>query len=332
MGDALIDVTGIGNAIVDVLAKASDESLASLGLHKGTMALVDRERADVLYGGMGQGVEMSGGSAANSMAGIASLGGRAAYIGKVADDQLGEVFSHDIRAVGVRFETAKVPGGDTSTARCLIMVTPDAQRTMSTFLGACLQLGPDDIDERLIADSKVVYLEGYLWDPPAAKEAFLKAARVARRAGRKVALSLSDPFCVERHRNELRELVHEHVDILFANEREACALYQVEQVEQAVEELRGRCELAAVTLSARGSLVLAGEQAIPVPAARVERVVDTTGAGDLYAAGFLHGYCTGRPPELCARLGSLCAAEVIAHFGARPEISLRKLAAQLLDS
>ena len=332
MGDALIDVTGIGNAIVDVLAKATDDSLTSLGLHKGTMALIDGARADTLYAGMGQGVEMSGGSVANSVAGIASLGGRAAYIGKVADDQLGEVFSHDIRAVGVRFETAKVPAGGTSTARCLIMVTPDAQRTMNTFLGACLQLGPDDIDEQLIAGSKVIYLEGYLWDPPAAKEAFLKAARIARAAGRKVALSLSDPFCVERHRSELRELVHEHVDILFANEHEACALYQVEKVEQAVLQLRGRCELAAVTLSERGSLVLAGDETYTAPASRVTQVVDTTGAGDLYAAGFLHGYCTGRAPELCARLGSLCAAEVISHFGARPEMSLRSLASQLLDS
>ena len=338
MSDALIDVTGIGNAIVDVIAQASDESLAALGLHKGTMALVDRARADALYAGMGPGIEMSGGSVANSMAGIASLGGRAAYIGKVADDQLGEVFSHDIRAAGVRFETSKVRSGDApsniapalrgdaiGTARCLIMVTPDAQRTMSTFLGACLQLGPDDIDEALIAGSKVIYLEGYLWDPPAAKEAFLKAARIARRAGRKTALSLSDPFCVERHRSELRELVHEHVDILFANEHEACALYQVERVEQAIEQLRGRCELAVVTLSERGSLVLAGDRSYTVPADRVERVVDTTGAGDLYAAGFLHGYTTGRLPEQCARLGARCAAEVISHYGARPEVSLRDL-------
>jgi sugar/nucleoside kinase (ribokinase family) len=330
MGDALIDVTGIGNAIVDVLAQASDGSLAELGLHKGTMALIDGARADALYAGMGQGIEMSGGSVANSMAGIASLGGRAAYIGKVADDQLGEVFSHDIRAVGVRFETSKARSQDTSTARCLIMVTPDAQRTMSTFLGACLQLGPDDIDERLIAGSKVVYMEGYLWDPPAAKEAFLKAASIARRAGRKTALSLSDPFCVERHRSELVELVHEHIDILFANEHEACALYQVERVEQALEQLRGRCEIAAVTLSERGSLVLAGDQTYAAGVTRVDRVVDTTGAGDLYAAGFLYGYTTGRPPELCAKLGALCAAEVISHYGARPETSLRTLVGPLL--
>ena len=332
MGDGLIDVTGIGNAIVDVLAHATDAALRAQGLHKGTMALVDQQRAATLYAGMPQAIEISGGSAANTIAGVASLGGRAAYIGKVADDQLGEVFSHDIRAIGVRFETPAVRGGSSSTARCLIMVTPDAQRTMSTFLGACLQLGPDDIDETLIANSKVTYLEGYLWDPPAAKEAFLKAARIAKRAGRKTALSLSDPFCVKRHRAELVALVDNHVDILFANEHEACALYEVEHVEQALERLRGRCELAAVTLSERGSLILAGEQTYAVAAARVERVVDTTGAGDLYAAGFLHGFTTGRSPEQCGKLGALCAAEVIAHFGARPETSLRTLAAGLLDS
>jgi sugar/nucleoside kinase (ribokinase family) len=327
MGDGLIDVTGIGNAIVDVLAHASDESLAAQGLHKGTMALIDQQRATALYAAMPQGIEISGGSAANTIAGVASLGGRGAYIGKVADDQLGEVFSHDIRALGVRFDTPAVRAGGNSTARCLIMVTPDAQRTMNTFLGACLQLGPDDIDEALVANSKVTYLEGYLWDPPAAKEAFLKAARIAKRAGRKTALSLSDPFCVERHRGELVALVEEHVDILFANEREACALYQVEHVEQAMERLRGRCELAAVTLSERGSLILAGDRTYAVAATRVERVIDTTGAGDLYAAGFLHGYTTGKSPELCGKLGALCAAEVISHFGARPEASLRTLAA-----
>jgi sugar/nucleoside kinase (ribokinase family) len=327
MGDGLIDVTGIGNAIVDVLAHATDESLVAQGLNKGTMALIDQQRAAALYAAMPQGIEISGGSAANTIAGVASLGGRAAYIGKVADDQLGEVFSHDIRALGVRFDTPAVRPGGSSTARCLIMVTPDAQRTMNTFLGACLQLGPDDIDEALVANSKVIYLEGYLWDPPAAKEAFLKAARIAKRAGRKTALSLSDPFCVERHRAELVALVEEHVDILFANEREACALYQVEHVEQAIERLRGRCELAAVTLSERGSLILAGDRTYAVAATRVERVVDTTGAGDLYAAGFLHGYTTGKSPELCGRLGALCAAEVISHFGARPEASLRTLVA-----
>jgi len=319
-----VDVTGIGNAIVDVLAHASDAQLEELGLIKGTMALVDQARAGELYAKMGSAVEMSGGSAANTMAGIASLGGHAAYIGKVSQDTLGEVFSHDIRAVGVRFQTTPARDG-ASTARCLILVTPDAQRTMSTFLGACRELGPADIDETLIATSKVTYLEGYLWDPPAAKEAFLKASTIAKRAGRKVSLSLSDPFCVERHRKELLELVDQHVDILFANEHEICSLYEAPHLEEAMAAVRGRCELTAITLSERGSVVLVGHETVAVAAAPVAAVVDTTGAGDLYAAGFLHAYTTGGSPAECGRLGAICAAEVISHFGARPERSLRTL-------
>jgi sugar/nucleoside kinase (ribokinase family) len=324
MADAVIDVTGIGNAIVDVLAHASDGLLAEQGLQKGTMALIDDARAAALYARMGQAVEVSGGSVANSIAGIASLGGRTAYVGKVAADQLGEVFAHDIRAVGVRFETAPTRGG-ASTARCLILVTPDAQRTMNTFLGACRELGPSDIDEDLIAQSHVTYLEGYLWDPPAAKEAFLKASRIAERAGRRVALSLSDPFCVERHRKEFLELVERHVDILFANEREICSLYEVTRLEDAMAAVRGRCELAAITLSEKGSVVLQGDETFAIAAERVTKVVDTTGAGDLYAAGFLFGYTHGKSPAHCGRLGARCAAEVISHFGARPEIPLTGL-------
>jgi sugar/nucleoside kinase (ribokinase family) len=325
MADALIDVTGIGNAIVDVLAHADDAFLATHGLTKGTMALVDEARARALYQHMGQCVEISGGSAANTVAGVASLGGRAAYVGKVSDDQLGEVFSHDIRAVGVAFDTVPARGG-ISTARCLILVTPDAQRTMNTFLGACRELGPADIDEALIARSKVTYMEGYLWDPPAAKEAFLKACRAARAAGRRTSLSLSDPFCVERHRGEFLELIDAHIDIVFANEREICALYEVSRLEDALAAVRGRCEIAVVTRSEHGSLVLAGSETYEV-AAEPTTVVDTTGAGDLFAAGFLFGYTRGRPLPECARLGSICAAEVISHFGARPEASLQQLVA-----
>jgi sugar/nucleoside kinase (ribokinase family) len=324
MGERQIDVTGIGNAIVDVLAHADDAFLKAHGLAKGTMALIDEARAAELYAAMGQAVEVSGGSAANTLSGVASLGGHAAYIGKVREDQLGEVFSHDIRAVGVSFDTRPTRGG-ASTARCLILVTPDAQRTMNTYLGACRELGPDDLDEALIARSKVVYLEGYLWDPPAAKQAFLKASAIAAAAGRKVSLSLSDPFCVERHRAEFLELVDQHVDILFANEREICALYGAARLEDAVAAVRGRCELAVVTRSEHGSLVLAGEHMYEVPAEKVARVVDTTGAGDLFAAGFLYGYTQGRSPAECAKLGAICAAEVISHFGARPESSLREL-------
>ncbi len=327
MADASIDVTGIGNAIVDVLAHAEDAFIVAQGLTKGTMALIDEARARSLYAQMAQAVQMSGGSVANSMAGLASLGGRAAYIGKVARDPLGEVFSHDIRAVGVHFESAASASG-VPTARCFVLVSPDAQRTLNTSLGACLELGPDDIDAALIARSKVVYLEGYLWDPPAAKEAFVKAATLARRAGRKVALSLSDPFCVQRHRKELEELVEQHVDILFANEHEVCALYEAPHLEQAMAAVRGRCELSVLTLSEKGSVVLAGDETFAVQAAKVDKVVDTTGAGDLYAAGFLRGYTTGRSPAECGKLGALCAAEIISHFGARPEQSLAELVAR----
>jgi sugar/nucleoside kinase (ribokinase family) len=329
MADAMIDVTGIGNAIVDVLAHADDAFLDTHGLAKGTMALVDEARARELYACMGQCVEISGGSCANTIAGIASLGGRGAYVGKVSDDQLGEVFTHDIRAVGVRFDTVSSRGG-ASTARCLILVTPDAQRTMNTFLGACRELGPADIDASVIERSKVTYMEGYLWDPPAAKEAFLKACKIARKAGRKTSLSLSDPFCVERHRSEFLELIGAHVDILFANEREICALYEVDRIADAIAAVRGRCEIAVITRSEHGCIVLAGGETYEVAAEPVARVVDTTGAGDLFAAGFLFGHTHGRPLPECARLGAICAAEVISHFGARPENPLQALAARAL--
>jgi len=320
----LFDVVGIGNAIVDVLAHAEEGFLAEHGLNKGTMTLIDAERATALYGAMGPGIEVSGGSAANTIAGLASLGSRAGYIGKLGADELGRIFRHDIRANGVAFETPAATS-KTPTARCLIFVTPDAQRTMNTYLGACIELSPEDIDPAMIGRAKVTYLEGYLWDPPAAKQAFLKAAKIAHEAGRKVALSLSDPFCVDRHRDEFRDLLRDHVDILFANEAEICSLWQVESFDQALAKTRGLCETAALTQSAKGSLVLWGQETHMIEAAPVARVVDTTGAGDLYAAGFLHGYCRGLPPTDCGRYASLAAAEAISHFGARPERPLAQL-------
>lgn len=321
---AELDLLGIGNAIVDVLAHADEAFLEAHGLPKGAMTLVDADSADRLYDAMGPGVEISGGSCANTVAGAASLGSAVAYVGKVRDDQLGRIFAHDIRAAGVAFDTPPAPDGP-GTARCLVLVTPDAQRTMCTYLGACVELGPEDVDPSLVASAAVTYLEGYLWDPPRAKDAFRKAMAAAREAGRRVALTLSDPFCVERHREEFRHLVDHEVDVLLANEHELAALYEAASLEEAVAAVRGRCELAAVTRSARGSLVVAGDEVHEVPAAPVERVVDTTGAGDLYAAGFLHGLTHGMDPAACARLGGLAAAEVIAHVGARPERPLREL-------
>jgi sugar/nucleoside kinase (ribokinase family) len=329
MTPARQDVVGIGNAIVDVIAHAEDRFLAAEAMAKGAMTLIDAERAESLYAAMGPGIEMSGGSAANTMAGIASLGGRAGFIGKVKDDQLGAIFAHDIRAAGVRFDTPPARSGP-PTARCLIFVTPDAQRTMNTYLGACVELGPEDVEEELIAGAEVTYLEGYLWDRPRAKEAFRKAAGIAHAAGRKVALTLSDPFCVERHRAEFRELVKGPVDILFANEAEIRALWQVADFEAALAATRGLVEVAALTRSEKGSVVLSGAGVARVPAAPVERVVDTTGAGDLYAAGFLYGLTQGRPPAEAARIGAIAAAEVISHVGARPERPLKDLVAERL--
>jgi sugar/nucleoside kinase (ribokinase family) len=319
-----LDVVGIGNAIVDVLSHADDDFLVHHGLNKGAMTLIDSARADALYGVMGGAIEASGGSAANTIAGIGSLGGSGAFIGKVADDQLGEIFRHDTRAAGTGFATPPLSGG-APTARCLIFVTPDAQRTMNTYLGACLELGPEDVDPALIAAAKVIYLEGYLWDPPRAKEAFVKAAALAHKAGNQVALTLSDSFCVDRHREEFRQLVDQHVDILFANEAEICALWQVADFDTALQATRGRCAVAALTRSARGSVILAGDELHVIDAAPIDRLVDTTGAGDQYAAGFLYGYCHGHDLARCGQIASLAAAEVLQHFGARPETPLRDL-------
>lgn len=323
-----LDVVGIGNALVDVLSHASDAFLAGEGLVKGTMHLVDEARAGRLYAAMGPAIEVSGGSAANTIVGVASFGGRAHYVGKVRDDQLGEVFSHDLRSVGVGYETPAATSGE-STGRCLIVVTPDAQRTMNTYLGASVLLGPADVDPRLIARGRILYLEGYLFDPPAAQEAFRAAADLAHAAGRKVALTLSDPFCVDRHRAAFLDLVEHHVDVLLANEAEICALYQTRDFDGALQRVRGDCEVAALTRSAKGSVVVAGAEVHVVDAHPVAAVVDTTGAGDLYASGFLYGLSRGLGLGTCGRLGSLAAAEVISHVGARPLAPLAELAGTL---
>jgi sugar/nucleoside kinase (ribokinase family) len=329
MTSAQYDVVGIGNAIVDVIARADDGFLKEKKLAKGAMMLIDEAQADALYAAMGPGTESSGGSAANTMAGIASLGGKGAFFGKVKSDQLGKVFAHDIRAIGVSFESKAATHGP-STARCLIFVTPDAQRTMNTYLGACVNLGPEDVDEAVVKNARVTYLEGYLWDPPHAKEAFVKAAKVAHAAGRKVSLSLSDAFCVDRHRASFRDLVAGHVDILFANENEIKSLYEVESFDAALQAVRGSCEIACLTRSEKGSLIVAGEEVHVIDAERVGAVVDTTGAGDLYASGFLYGWTHGYGLARAGRNATIAAAEAISHVGARPQTSLKALVKQKL--
>jgi len=327
MTKASFDVVGIGNAIVDVIAHAEEDFLEREKLVKGTMALIDAARAEALYQMMGPAIESSGGSAGNTMAGLASLGGKGAYIGKVRDDLLGQVFRHDITAIGVRFDSPAAASGP-PTARCLILVTADGQRTMNTYLGACVELGPADIDPEIVSAAEITYLEGFLFDPPQAQEGFRKAAGIAHAAGRQVALSLSDPFCVERHRAAFRDLVGGHVDILFANEAEICSLYETDDFDKAAAEVRGHVAIAALTRSGAGSVIFAPGAAHRIAAAPVERVVDTTGAGDLYASGFLYGLTRNLPLPICGELGSLCAAEIISHFGARPEVKLSELVAQ----
>jgi sugar/nucleoside kinase (ribokinase family) len=322
------DVLGLGNAIVDVIAETDERTLERLDLAKGTMTLIDRARMTKLYAGMGPAIEMSGGSCANTMAALASLGAAAAYVGKVQDDQLGEVFRHDIHATGVEFGTPPLRRGP-PTARCLVFVTRDAQRTMATYLGACVELGPNDVDEAQVAAAGIVYLEGYLWDRPSAKAACLKAAQIAHRHGRRVALSLSDPFCVDRWRTEFTDLIARHVDILIANEMEICSLYGTNELEQAAERVRGQVQVAALTCSAKGSVLVSGRATHRIPAAPVAAVVDSTGAGDLYAAGLLYGLARALPLPACGRLGSLAATEVLGHFGARPKHPLAPLVAAL---
>lgn len=322
----LYDVAAIGNAIVDVIAPATDDFITGNGLDKGAMMLVDAEQSAALYAKMAAGVETSGGSAANTIAGLASFGGKAAFMGKVADDQLGAVFAHDMRAIGARFENAPLSGGP-ATAVSMINVTPDGQRTMCTFLGASVQFTDDDVDAAVIEASKMVYLEGYLFDAEAARRAFAKAAALAHGSGRMIALTLSDSFVVERHRGALLGFIEGQVDLLFANEAELKSLFQTESFDEAAEALRQRVKLAAVTRSEKGSVILSQGERLAVAAEPVEKVVDTTGAGDQYAAGFMFGLARGRPLQQCGKLASLAAAEVISHYGPRPQVPLKDLAA-----
>ncbi|MEB3258800.1 MAG: adenosine kinase [Cyanobacteriota bacterium] len=323
------DVVGIGNAIVDVLVKTEEGFLDAHGLTKGTMALVNEAQAEQLYASLGPGLETSGGSAANTLAGLAQLGGQAAFIGRVRNDQLGAIFAHDIRSVGAHYDTPASESGP-STARCLILVTPDAQRTMCTYLGASVNLHPHDLNLDLVRQAKVLYLEGYLWDSDEAKQAFIAAAEVMRESGGEVALSLSDAFCVDRHRESFQELVDGHVDILFANEMEITSLYKANTFEEAVAQVRGRCKVAALTRSEAGSLILSGDQTLPISPFHLGPLLDTTGAGDLYAAGFLYGYTRGEGLERSGRLGSLCAGQVVTQLGPRPQRSLKELVARHL--
>jgi len=324
---ARFDVLGIGNAIVDVISTVEDTFLKDNGLLKGSMQLIDENQAQALYDIMSPGTEVSGGSAANTVAGLASFGNQAAFFGKVKADQLGNVFRHDISAAGVSFDTPGAKDGP-DTARCLILVTPDGERTMNTFLGACVEFGPNDVDEDVVRNSKVTYMEGYLWDPEQAKLAFLKAAEIARGADRDVALSLSDSFCVDRHRDSFLELIRRDVDILFANEDEIKSLYQVDSFDEALQAVRQDCKLAALTRSRAGSVIVSGDEVHVVEARKVDKVVDTTGAGDLYAAGFFAGYTNGKDLAICGHLGALAASEVISHIGARPQANLRDLASK----
>ncbi|HTT84857.1 MAG TPA: adenosine kinase [Rhizomicrobium sp.] len=321
-----LDVVGIGNAIVDIIAHADDALLARHDMQKGGMTLIDEARAERLYAEMGPAVQLSGGSAGNTIAGLASLGARTGYIGKVKEDALGRIFRHDITAAGVKFPTRPASDGP-ATARCLIFVTPDAQRTMNTYLGACVNLSPDDVDEELIRAAKITYLEGYLYDPPHAKSAFHRAAEIAHAAGRKVALSLSDSFCVNRYRNEFRDLARLHVDYLFANEHEIAALYET-NLGDALSRIAEEVEVAAVTRGAAGSVIATKIETLRIAAAPVARIIDTTGAGDLYAAGFLFGLARGRDLAECGRLASLAAAEIISHYGGRPETPLDEYVAR----
>jgi sugar/nucleoside kinase (ribokinase family) len=336
-GSPGLDVVGVGSPLVDVLTGATEEEVAAAGLQRGSMELVGLARAEEIYESMGSTIEVSGGSAANTMAGVAALGGAAGFVGKVADDVLGRVFIHDIRASGVEYHPVvhRVASGDdpgaataevVGTGRCLVLVSGDAERTMATHLGVAGTIGPDDIPEHLVARGQVVYLEGYLWDLPPAKEAMRRAIAIAHDNTGSVALSLSDPFCVERHQREFLELLVDDVDVLFGNETEVTRLFGTGSLPKALDAAEETGLLVAVTLGARGSVVMTARGPVEVPAAPVDEVVDTTGAGDLYAAGFLYGLTHGADPELCARLGALCAGEIIGHLGARPQHDLGVLA------
>lgn len=320
-------VTAIGNAIVDILAQTTEdfiESQAVHGMQRGSMNLISAERAGQLYNLIGPATEMSGGSAGNTMACYASFGGQGAFIGKVAGDQLGNVFAHDTKSIGVHFDTPALIGGN-PTAQSMILVTPDAQRTMNTFLGACTQITEEDVNEDLIADSEITYLEGYLFDAPLAKAAFFKAADYVAKHGRKLAVTLSDTFCVVRHKEDFKRLITNHVDILFANENELKELTGLQDIPAAIEAVRGQCDIIAVTLGANGSIIVTPDETIEVAAIPPAQLVDTTGAGDAYAAGFMFGLTEGKSLVECGRLGSIAASEVIGHMGPRPQIALKSL-------
>ena len=329
MSDPKYGVVAVGNALVDVIAQVSEEFIAEQnekhGMEKGAMTLVEESRAVEIYSLMPQGTETSGGSAANTMAGFGSFGGKGAFIGKTSDDELGKIFRSDIQSLGINFDTLPLVIGP-KTGRCMIAVTPDAQRTMNTFLGASVELHGDDVDRDLIFDAKVTYLEGYLFDRDLAKQAFIRAAEYAHEAGHRVALTLSDPFCVDRHRHDFLQLVENHVDILFANEEEIKSLFMQESFDDAISAISEHVEIAAITRSEKGAVVISKDGRIDVPAAPVEKIIDTTGAGDQFAAGFLYGFTEDKSLEECAKLGAIAAAEVISHIGPRPLVKLADLA------
>jgi sugar/nucleoside kinase (ribokinase family) len=326
MSDPDFAVLGIGNALVDVISSVDDDFITAHDFPRGATTMVDLERVEAVYADLPPAQEISGGSCANTVAGLASFGATVAFVGRVRDDQLGKVYTHDLRSLDVHFDVAPATTGP-ATGRCLVMVTPDAQRTQCTYLGASTFIGPDDVDPALVARAAVTYLEGYLWDQPPAKDAIRKAAAAASSANRQVALTLSDPFCVDRHREEFRDLVADEIDVLFANEAEICSLYEVDDFDAALAHVRRHCRVGALTRGAHGSVVIGGEEMHVIDAEPVDPLVDTTGAGDQYAAGFLYGLTHGHDLATCGRLGSMAAAEVISHFGARPAVSLAKLAA-----
>jgi sugar/nucleoside kinase (ribokinase family) len=323
MQDCRFDVLTIGNAIVDVIAKVDDEFVTREGLAKGSMNLIDEARAETLYAHMGPATERSGGSAGNTAAGVASFGGTAAYFGKVKNDQLGDIYRHDMRSLGVTFDTPAASDGP-ATARSFILVTPDGERTMNTYLGACVNLTTADIDEKIVGDSRVTYMEGYLYDKAEAKEAFRRAARVARNANRLTSITLSDSFCVERHRKDFLQLLRSSIDIVFANESEVTAMYETNNFNDALAAIRKDCAIAVLTRSEKGCVIAQGRTTVEVPAQKLHSIVDLTGAGDLFAAGFLFGFTRELELKRCAELGTLAAAEVISHIGARPDINLRE--------
>lgn len=328
MSQAKFGVVAVGNALVDVIAQTDDqfidEQAKQHGMEKGAMTLIEEDRATQLYDQMPKGTETSGGSAANTMAGFASFGGKGCFIGKVAEDDLGKTFQNDIRSIGLTFDTQPLAMG-AKTGRCLILVSPDAQRTMNTFLGASIELSAIDVDEDLITNAQVTYLEGYLFDRDQAKQAFIKAAETAHKSGHRVALSLSDPFCVDRHRDDFLNLVENHVDILFANEEEITSLYQKDNFEDAKEAVKNKCEIVALTRGEKGCVAIRGDEEVTLPAPDIADVIDTTGAGDQFAAGFLYGFTEGLSLEESAKLGSIASGEVISHIGPRPLVSLSDL-------